>query len=434
MRAARAALIALAAAAVACAPRPELRHGSTDVLLVTVCTLRADHLGAWGYPQDTSPHLDQLAARSVVFEHALTAAPWTRPAIAALVTGRAPRALGIADAQTSLRLVLPASAATLPERLRQAGYATLGITANPNTNAVFGFGRGYDFYSDTRARFTDLDRRDKHSAEEIAAILLEQLQGPFRERRVFAHLVLVDVHRPYRTHVARERLGALRFDGESASYDLQIRYVDDVLRQLLADLAALGRTNLLVVVTSDHGEAFGERPGDRGHGQAVYNSTIWVPWLLHHPALAPRRITQPVRSVDLAPTLLDLLGLPWQGEGLDGVSLAEVARGRADPPALEAVVETRLSGGASSAILRDGWKLIVRPAGAAPELYHFPGDPAEARDLAAEQPERVVELAARLAAWQRERDARAPAQAVLAEPSPEEQEALRALGYLEPTP
>jgi hypothetical protein len=116
------------------------------------------------------------------------------------------------------------------------------------------------------------------------------------------------------------------------------------------------------------------------------------------------------------------------------VSLAEVVRGRAAPPELEAVVETRLPGGPSSAILRGGWKQIVRPDGAAPELYRFPDDVAEVRDLAAEQPERVAELAGRLAAWQRERDARAPDQAVLAEPSREELEALRALGYLEPTP
>jgi arylsulfatase A-like enzyme len=140
--------VALACYAIACgsgrgAELP-LSHRETNVLLLTLCTLRADHLGSYGYPKSTSPRLDGLAREGVLFEEVLTPAPWTRASIAAMITGLYPRTLEIEDPGPGRNdRVLDASFETLAERMASAGYFTIGVTANPNGNAAFNFHQGW---------------------------------------------------------------------------------------------------------------------------------------------------------------------------------------------------------------------------------------------------------------------------------------------------
>ena len=191
---------------VGCSSAPEgLHHSHTDVLWITICTLRADHLGAYGYPEDVSPTLDGLAARGVLFERTLTPAPWTRPAVASTITAMYPRSLGFMEPGEVKGRALPVSVDTVAEHFQRAGYYTIGITANPNTNETFHFDQGYTFYQGTSQRWHEGYEEAKLSADDVVSLLLEQLRGPAREERFFAHLVLVDTHLPYVSELAWAR-------------------------------------------------------------------------------------------------------------------------------------------------------------------------------------------------------------------------------------
>lgn len=414
----------------------DIHHSHTNVLWITVCTLRADHLGAYGYPLEVSPTLDSLAARGVLFERTLTGAPWTRPAIASMVTALDPRSLGFMRPKGDGPSALQPSIDTLAERLQGSGYYTIGITANPLANPSFHFDQGYDFYEGTESGWHRGYEQNKRTADEVVDVLLDQLRGPARDRKFQAHIVLVDTHVPYLAEVARRRVDDFSPSGSFAEYDLQIRYVDTVLAGLLEELESLGRHDTLIVVTSDHGEGLQEgREEDRFHGSLLYNSTLWVPFILYHPALESRarRVPELVQSVDALPTVLELLGIPFDAEEIDGRSLAARILGRDVPPAREiGVVETRVWQAHKSALLSDGWKLIVdwsvEPA--AFELYRYEEDRLETRDLSAARPRRLRRMLRRLGDWQAQRDARAPEQPAIAFPSDAEIEALRMLGYV----
>jgi arylsulfatase A-like enzyme len=212
-----------------------------------------------------------------------------------------------------------------------------------------------------------------------------------------------------------------------------VRYVDDVLGELVERLGELGRADTLIVVNADHGEGFEERPGDWSHGQTLYNSTIWVPWLLLHPRLEPRRISELVETIDAPATVLDLLGLPFDGMR-DARSLAASVRGGELPERPFAVTETELLSARRGALLESGWKLIVdrNAAAAGTELFRYSEDSLERDDLSGDYPDRVERIRPTLEAWRVERDARAPSDGRLVEPPPGMRARLEALGYVVP--
>lgn len=412
---------------------PPLDAAHTDVVLITLCTVRADHLGAYGYELPTSPTLDALAQEGVLLERVLTNAPWTRPSIAATITGIYPRGLEIDEFESrNDDRVLDGSFETLAERLSRAGYATIGVTANPNVNAVFGFGQGYDVYRDTGRLWAEGYGRDKLSGGEVAERLFEAVADVPAERRLFAHVVLVDAHPPFEA-AAADAEGIPTFGRDDlAAYDRQIRYADGVVGRIQWGLRGLGRRNLLLVVTADHGEGFGQiRPEDQGHGRWLYDSTLWVPLVLHHPALAPRRIPGIFESVDLAPTLLDLLGVPVAAGSLEGRSFAGAVRGGAEPAPRESwVSESGFEDTDKSALLTDEWKLVVdrrRHGGPRLALYRRPGD--ERESVAAEQQDTAQRLLLALRDWRRAHPGRLSGPVGRAVLAPEQVEELEALGY-----
>jgi len=269
----------------------------------------------------------------------------------------------------------------------------------------------------------------------VVSLLLEQLSGPAREKRFFAHVVLVDTHLPYVSEVAWARTDRFEPAGPHPDYDRQIRYVDTVMAELLAELEELGRRDTLLVVTSDHGEGFQElRAEDHLHGSHLYNSAVWVPFILHHPALEARarRVEATVELVDVMPTLLDLLGLPFDASDLDGRSLAPLITDAGPAPKERGfgVSETLVAQAHRSAIVKGGWKLIVDRARepASVELYAYREDPLEGHNLARLRPTKVRRLRGLLNAWQEAHRPREPV--AYADPTGRELEALRALGYL----
>ena len=342
-----------------------LGQEKTNLVLILLDTTRADHLGAWGYGPNTSPEIDRVAAQGVRFSQYYSSAPWTRPAIASLITGLYPRSTGIFEEEFD---ALGQDLTTLAERLQAAGYVTLGLTANPNINAWFQFDQGFDEYVDSDAVWKWMPETDKAShgaasldAEKMTArslVLidrhLEKLQGqPF-----FLQTLYIDPHRPYQ---ARE----YGFQGPNAWYDGELRFMDTHMGKLLAGLEQRGLMDeTLVIITSDHGEGLDSHPGvpvSSRHGYHLHRSTLHVPLILWHPSLKPQVVDTAASTIDVLPTVLDLLGLdrPMDHPSAPGESFAPLVLGKGPAPEREFLVaETDWRQASKLAVIGQGHSFI----------------------------------------------------------------------------
>jgi arylsulfatase A-like enzyme len=427
--------LGVAVGAVMCdRPRPR-----PSVLLVTIDTLRADHVSAYGYTVRTTPRLDRLAREGVLFEQAYAGIPVTGPSHAMLMTGRAARALGLVRNGYRLR----PGTETLAGMLKDKGWSTAAVVSAFPLSRRFGFATGFDAYDDKfllgessfrtarwegRTLREPYDRRADATTRRAAA-WLEQRRA---DEPFFLWVHYFDPHTPYDAPAAW-RLPAAGDDGTRlrAAYDAEIRFVDDALGKLLDVLETRGRAqDTLVVVTSDHGEGLGDH-GQLEHGPLVYEEAVRVPLV----ARFPQRLTAGVRCpgevelMDVAPTVLELLGQPAR-QGLQGHSLVPRARGEPDDPRHVVIMQGEYDEGADETVfgVRQGRTKYIetRRAGAvrSRELYDLGSDAAERRDLAGVDPERAQRLAAVLQAWRR---AIGPPRPDKIDPS--DLEGLRALGY-----
>ena len=383
-------------------PRPP-RH----VILISLDTLRADHLGAWGYDRETSPRLDALARRSVVFRRAVAQGSSTIPSHASLFTSQ------YASAVTGGLGGLQSWPETLAEALGRAGFATWGFVDGGNVRARFGFARGFDHYED-----------DRIGARRLFARARQWLLA-HRVPRFFLFLHTYEIHTPYSAppeyvelfgdpeygnggfhpntyyfRAAESRPEPHLSERERrevvARYDAGIRYTDEQLGDLLDWLDAQGLlADSLVVMVSDHGEEFLEH-GRLGHQQLYLDPNLRVLLLFHRDGLAPRVIDETVELADVAPTILDLLGLPPL-RGAVGRSLAPVLRGRRRPVGRVAYSE---KGGASGhrTVITDRYQLLADRKSREVRLFDLVADPGATREISAEQPEVAAELAGELGA------------------------------------
>jgi arylsulfatase A-like enzyme/Tfp pilus assembly protein PilF len=372
-------------------PLPEVRH----VLFITIDTLRADRLGAYGSRDVATPNIDRLAREGAFATAASAQAPITRPSHVSMFTGLYPAQHGIRD---NISRALAPDIPTMAEAFKSAGFATAGFVSSIVLSAQSGLGRGFDTYSDKfdlganaadEARFLDIleKRGDVAVAEAVA-----WLEGHARVR-TFMWVHLYDPHAPYE---APEPYASRYAD---RPYDGEVAWSDDLVGRLDGTLARLGlRDQTVTVVTADHGEALGEH-GEAVHGFFLYDATIRVPLILRGPGIvAGTRIGATTQSVDLYPTVLGLAGLqiPTASQ-VAGRSLASALRGSPidDAPAFAESLTPRIHYGWSDLrSVRDGrWKYIRAPK---PELYDLERDPGELRNLADAEPARVRALRAGL--------------------------------------
>jgi arylsulfatase A-like enzyme/Flp pilus assembly protein TadD len=359
----------------ACSSAPE----RLNLILVSVDTLRADHLACYGGSVPT-PAFDRVAREGLLFENAATVAPTTLPAHASLLTGAAPLAHRVHDnVGFRLREDVPTLASTLAAR----GYRTGGFVGAFVLDRKFGLARGFDLYSDETPE-TDRGLRERRG-EKVLGEALEWMSAE-RPEPFFAFLHFFDPHRPYDPPAPFER-----------SYQGEVLYVDSLLERLLGflDETRLGDSTVLVV-TADHGESLGEH-GEDTHGFFLYQSTLHVPLLLRGPGIREgERSKALIRTIDVAPTALEILNLeaPSSFEGVSFVS----AKGELRSPEVEAVSETfvpRLHYGWSElrSLRRGNWKLVEAPRS---ELYDLDADPGEERNRIAEEARVARGLRARL--------------------------------------
>jgi arylsulfatase A-like enzyme len=285
------------------------------VLLISIDALRADHVGAYGYPRQTTPFLDSLAARGQRFERAYVPLPATAPGHATLLTSLHPAQHGV----VANTMTLPEEAQTLAEVLKRHGYVTLGAVGVFYLKARYGFGQGFDAFSDTwnpRTRGNAPERRGAADVNAGVGTLLASYAKQKRDQPVFLFVHYYDVHAPYQRR-PRHTLpddtapaGAAHGPGPVVeAYDAGIRYVDEQVRALHARLEQLGLgRDLLVCVTADHGEQLGEHGYSQGHAD-IYRETIRVPLIVQGSGVQPGLVQRPVSSMDVAASILRRLGL-----------------------------------------------------------------------------------------------------------------------------
>jgi arylsulfatase A-like enzyme/tetratricopeptide (TPR) repeat protein len=387
---------------------------------VTIDTLRADRVGAYGYRPAQTPSLDRLGQRGVLVEDAVVQVPQTRPSHASFFTGRLPYEHGIRD---NFSPPLDAAHPTLATLLKGQGYATGGFIGAYPVSRDSGLDRGFDVFDDPfgggPGGGLSLERSARPAGPVVDAAL-EWLEAP-RKQPFFAWVHVFDPHAPYEP----PEPFASRF--QMAPYDGEVAYADSQVGRLLAWVEASGQASrTLVVVTSDHGEGLGDH-GEDEHQLFVYDSTLRVPLLLSWPGRLPsgRRVSGQFRSVDLLPTTLDLLGLP--PTPTSGASRAAALLGTEPIPDNESYAESLFGqlhfGWAALRALRgQGWKYIDAPRA---ELYHLAEDPGETRNRLEERGQVASAMSARL----RRFDTTGPP-AATASVDPDAAERLAALGYV----
>lgn len=412
-------------AAAAAAPRPKTAP-QPNLLLITIDTLRPDHLGCYGDRQARTPNIDALAAAGTRFEHAYTPVPITLPSHTVMMTGTYPMYSGIHDfSGNSLNLQQP----TLASILRQQGYATGAVLGSAVLDHRFGLNQGFDFYYDhfdfSRLEDANLDLMKRPGNE----VVDQALQWLFANgaKPFFLWVHLYDPHTPYEVppSFAREFEGR-SYDGEIAFADAQVGR----LLQFLKDKHLYGRT--LIVLTGDHGESLGEH-GEKNHGFFIYDATLRIPFLVKLPGGEHQQptVTRPASTVDLLQTALDVLNVAPPKDA-QGASLLPEVTGKARPAATPAELYSEsflpllhFDWSELRGIQIGNYHFIDVPK---PELYDIAADPGEQHNLYVQKPAIAQELKAKLEALEQKYTA-GHQQAQSMPLDPVLMERLKSLGY-----
>ena len=390
-------------------------EATAGILLVTIDTLRADRVGAYGAVSAHTPTLDRLAREGVRFDRAFAVAPITLTSHASLLTGRYPPGHGSRHNGIRMTEGVP----TLATVLRAAGFETAAFVSAFPLDRRFGLAAGFDVYDDRMPRAADGRISNERTARATVDQAVQWIDRRPRAEPFFLWVHLFEPHAPYVPEDSADAPTASVVD----RYDGEVTVADRELGRLLDRLGS--ERPIVVVVAGDHGEAFGEH-GEIGHSVFVYDTTLRVPLLIRAPGFGPFIVAAPVTLADVAPTLLKLAGLP--GLDADGADLSGAMRGeRLAGRELYAESFAPLVdfGWSPLRVLRTGpWKFIEAPRA---ELYQVTDDPGETRDLVQEQTVVAAGLHERLSrygspAWNP--DSTSPAAG-----DPEAGARLRALGY-----
>ncbi len=394
-----------------------------NVVVITIDTLRADHLGCYGYKQIRTPNIDALAAGSARFERAYTAVPVTLPSHTVMFTGTYPMLSGMHDFAANK---LNPSQATLASVLKEHGYATAAVIGSAVLDSRFGLNHGFDFYYD----HFDFNRLQESNLEEmerpgnvVADLTLDWLSKNYR-KKFFLWMHLYDPHYPYRPPEPYAS------EYKDRPYDGEIAFADAQVGRLIRFLKSKGLyTNTLIVLSGDHGESLGEH-GEKTHGFFIYNSTLHVPFIVHLPGAASSEVVPDLVSLaDLMPTVLESLKISIPSQ-VQGRSLLPLMKKKESEDARSLYAETFLprlhfNWSELRGVETENYHFIDAPK---PELYDLSKDPGETKNLYAEKKAVAEEMQSRLAALIRQYSAGQE----LAEKTgldPALMERLKSLGY-----
>ena len=400
------------------------RPDRLNLVLITLDTTRADRMGAYGNTNVETPAFDRLAREGVLFEQAVSVAPLTLPAHATMFTGKFPPEHGIRD---NGGFFLGDEQETLAEILKGRGYRTGGFVSAFVLDSKWGVAQGFDTYFDNfdlgkakQVSLGSIQRPANEVVDQVLPFLRESTDAPF-----FAWVHLYDAHTPYRP----PEPFASKYDKHP--YNGEIAFADSQVARILDELDARGLTERTVImVIGDHGESLGDH-GEAAHGFFIYDSVTRVPFVIRAPysATRGRRVSDPVRQVDLLPTALDLLGGAAPA-GISGVTLTPLMTGTPElglDAYSEAMYPLHHYGWSDLRALRSGrYKIIDAPR---PELYDIDRDPGEQTNLYEERRALGDRMIAQLRSME-DRFAKTEAALPAEDVDPEARERLAALGYV----
>ena len=415
-----------------------------DIVLIVIDTLRADHVGCYGYPRSTTPFLDSLSREGVLFETAYAPMGTTSPSLATVLTSQHPLSHGLVRNGMSLK----DGADTLQEALRESGYTTAAFVSSYPVSRRFGFDQGWDHFDDL---FTSDASTFKSSTWEG-----HQVQGGFDRRAtdtvnaaltwlgshetpqpLFLWIHLFDPHRPFDAPPSYNKWSRQNSasQNEIDQYDAEIRYADHETARLVKAVTRIrdDRPKLLVI-TGDHGEGLGDH-GWPAHNRFTYEEEVRVPLVLSGHGSRKKRISHPAHLVDVAPTVLAAANSKIRTMESQGVNLLPFVDGSIpeDPerplflqrPYYEGGRPRFREKGHGFGIRKGRWKYFEAVEDPKRELYDLMNDPGEYNNIAHQKPDEVLALSSMIKKWKDMRT-RDWAEAKL---SPEDEEALRSLGY-----
>lgn len=370
-----------------CSPQDSTKK--LNILVVSIDTLRADHLGCYGYARPTSPNIDAFAAKAAVFENAHSSASWTLPSFASLFTSLYSTSHGCWKVDSRLE----SEHDTLAEHLRDAGWDTSLIVPHVFLSGQYGLQQGFVHIDDTLVRTASESNKVISSpamTEKSIAWLERKHQSP-DDSPFFLWVHYFDPHDEYLPHAGYSEQFGLQSDIDL--YDGEIRWVDEHVARLLKRVDELyGLDQTVVAIVADHGEEFGEH-GFQRHGYTLYQEAVRIPLIVHVPGHAARRVSDLVSNIDFMPTLLEVAGVPPRGLQ-QGRSLMPLLRGESLPPR-GALSEVRWHDDQDMRCWREeSWKLHEdRSHGKErDELYDLAADPRETTNLLATRQDALTVL------------------------------------------
>ncbi len=433
------------------------KPGIDNVVLISIDTLRADHLGCYHPSVRGTPVMDSLAEEGVLFEHALCNFPKTTPSHATMLTGTYSWTHGVRGNNRRI----PEEITLLPETLKSKGFATGGFVSLSTMKGVFGFDRGFDLFNDHLPSLgpPETGDRERRGMETVDAAI-DWLSGHVDER-FFLFLHLADPHGPYAppeqytkdvepeqgdtaNHLPRGRhnyvfdsIPAYQYlEGHHSAefykqrYMAEIRYVDDCLGAFFDKLKEWGvYDRSLIIFTSDHGEALGEHHQYFQHGSSLFNEQVKVPLMVAGPGIKNHRDTDMVRTVDIAPFILDALGIEVP-EDMEGKSFLPRLKKRVPETGLVWYGDLLVRGSEVLGIEKQGMKLVTESRGNIRMLFDLEKDKGETRNLALENKELASTLEKELIDFKRScKGLRAHRPRVTPEERKRIKRAMKALGY-----
>jgi arylsulfatase A-like enzyme len=447
-----------------------------NILLISFDTLRPDHLGYSGYERDTSPHIDEFARQNIVFTQTISSSPWTSPAHYSLFTGLNPSAylskMPVEGGKNIIEKVQFLPAPSFAEALQVNGYCTIAFTGGGLVGTEFGFGGGFNEYWENNSYINADTPTGPWMAEDDTKNIFDHAIAWLQqnhEKKFFMFLHNYECHTPYEnTYFLDKEAPDTLIEQRKALYDGDIRRADEYFGRLMETLQSLDlMSNTIIIFLSDHGEEFYDHYSEEDlippykerlvpqvsivdHAHSLYDELIRVPLILHIPSITPARhvLDNQVRLIDIAPTILDIVGIKRPSQ-FQGVSLLELIRSGARKEEPPAVSEFLQMGPERKSIRKDGFKYIwienpnlywnfnfrnIKPE----EFFNLADDPGELHDLSGQEAGRIKQYHA--AIEQSLHDSAAIHDALQLEHrglktgprtfDKETQERLKALGYL----